>query len=114
MKLATLVRLVCQPSCAAVLLVLTGATVSTVDAQARAETGLIMAVDAEKNTLTLETRAGLKQVPVAITATIRGDHGEVLTLGDLKPGDAVAYTTGSETATSLHVARQFWAVPSGR
>jgi len=62
----------------------------------------------------LETQGGLKQVPVAIAATIRGDHGEVLKLGDLKPGDAVAYTTGSETATSLHVTRQFWAVPTER
>ena len=31
-----------------------------------------LAVDAEKNTLMLETRDGVKQVPVAIAATIRG------------------------------------------
>jgi len=59
-----------------------------------------LAVDAEKNTLMLETRDGVKQVPVAIAATIRGAHGEVLTFGDLKPGDAVAYTTVSEIATN--------------
>lgn len=110
MKLATLARFVCYPSCAAVLLVLTGATASAVHAQA----GLVIEIDAGKNTLLLETQSGLKQVPVAIAATIRDDHGEVLKLGDLKPGDAVAYTTGSETATRLQVARQFWAVPFER
>src|SRR6266849_6410808 len=114
MKLATLARLVFYPSCAAVLLVLTGAPASAVDAQAGAEVGLIVAVDVGTNTLMVETRGGAKQVPVADAATIRGDHGEVLALGDLKPGDAVAYTRGSDTATSLYDARQFWAVPSER
>lgn len=113
MKLATLARLVFHPSCA-VVLVLTGATVPAVHAQAGPEAGLVIAVDAGKNTLVLETRAGVKRVPVAGAATIRGDHGEMLKLGDLNPGDAIAYTTGSETATSLHVARQFWAVPNER
>jgi hypothetical protein len=112
MKLATLARLVFHPSCA-VVLVFMGATTPAI-AQAGPEAGLVIAVDAGKNTLVLETRAGLKQVPVAVAATIRGDHGEVLKLADLNPGDAIAYTTGSETATSLHVAREFWAVPSGR
>jgi hypothetical protein len=95
-----------------VLLVVTGAMVSAAEAQTIAETGLVVAVNAEKNALTLETRGGSKQVPVAAAATIRGDHGEVLALGDLKPGDAVAYTRGSDTATSLRVARHFWAVPT--
>ena len=113
MKLATLARLVFHPSCA-VVLVLTGATASAVHAQAGPEAGLVIAVDVRKNTLMLETRSGLKQVPVAVAATIRGDHGEMLELGDLKPGDAVAYRTGSDIATTLHVARQFWAVPSER
>ena len=114
MKPVTLARFVSHLLGAAVLLVLTGATTSAVDAQVGAEPGLLTAVDVGKNTLMLETRSGLKQVPVAVAATIRGDHGEVLTLDDLKPGDAVAYTRGSQTATSLHVARQFWAVPSER
>ena len=112
MKLLTLMPLLLHASCAALPGVLVVATGSTVQAQVNAGEGLVMAVDVGKNTMVLETRSGLKQVLVAATAAIRGDHGEVLALGDLKPGDAVAYRTGSDTATSLHVASHFWAVPS--
>jgi hypothetical protein len=48
---------------------------------------------------------------VAPGAIIRGDHGEAIALGDLRPGDAVAYDFAADRATHLRVARQFWAVP---
>ena len=112
MKLLTLMPLLLHASCAALPGVLVVATGSTVQALVDPGEGLVMAVDVGQNTMVLETRSGLKHVPVAAAATIRGDHGEVLALGDLKPGDAVSYKTGSDSATGLHVAKQFWAVPS--
>jgi hypothetical protein len=96
-------------SCAALVIVL--ANGSVVLAEARAGVGLITAVDLATNTVVLETRIGPQQVRVAATATIRGDHGAVLSIRDLAPGDAVSYHTASDTATSLRVARQFWAIP---
>ena len=75
-------------------------------------TGLVRAVDAGTNTLVLETRSGAKRVHVARIATIRDDHDNALALGEIKPGDAVAYDVEAGAATVLHVARQFWAIPS--
>src|SRR5437763_1090024 len=75
-------------------------------------TGLVRAVDAGTNTLVLETRSGAKRVHVARIATIRDDHDKALALGEIKPGDAVAYEVAAGAATVLHVARQFWAIPS--
>src|SRR5438105_9501459 len=74
-------------------------------------TGLVRAVDAGTNTLVLETRSGAKRVHVARIATIRDDHDNALALGEIKPGDAVAYDVEAGAATVLHVARQFWAIP---
>ena len=111
MKLLTLMRLLLHASRAALPVVLVCATDSTVHAQVGAGVGLVMAVYVGTNTLALETESGLRHVLVAATALIRGDHGEVLALGDLTPGDAVSYQAVSDTATSLHAARQFWALP---
>jgi hypothetical protein len=71
----------------------------------------VSAVDVARNTLVLETRTGFQSVLVAPTATIRGDHGNSLTLSDMRPGDGVTYHVVSGAVTSLHVARQFWTVP---
>ena len=114
MRIFTLPHRWLHVSCAALPLICVGATASAVHAQAKAGAGLVIAVDAGTSTISLETRSGVQRVPVAAAATIRGDHGEVLRLGDLKAGDAVSYRTGSDTATSLHVARQFWSLPSER
>ena len=114
MRLLTLMRLLLHASCAALPVVLVVATESAVHAQVSAGGGLVIAVNLGKSALVLETRSGLQQVLVAATATIRGDHGEVLTLGALQAGDAVSYRAVSEIATSLRVARQFWALPSER
>jgi len=82
-------------------------------AHVSAGTGLVRAVDAGTNTLVLETRSGAERVHVARAATIRDDHDAVLALGEIRPGDAVAYyEIASGDATVLHVARQFWAIPS--
>ena len=81
-------------------------------ARERAGTGLVREVDAGTNTLVLETRSGAQRVHVAAAATIRDDHEEALALGEIRPGDAVAYEVASGDATVLHVARQFWAIPS--
>jgi hypothetical protein len=62
--------------------------------------------------LTLETRRGSQRVVVAPTAAIVDDHDRSLALGDIPPGDAVAYDAGSGRITNVHVARQFWAIPS--
>jgi hypothetical protein len=102
MKLRTVVHL---------SLVLVLATGSVVHGQVHTGVGLITAVDFATNTLVLETRTGRQQVRVAATASIRDDHGAVLSIRDLSPGDAVSYQTASDTATSLQVARQFWAIP---
>ena len=74
--------------------------------------GLVRAVDVGTNTLVLETGSGARQVHVAPAAAIRDDHGEALALGEIRPGDAVAYEGASGAAAELHVARQFWAIPS--
>ena len=81
-------------------------------ARESAGTGLVREVDARTNTLVLETRSGAQRVHVAAAATIRDDHDGALGLGEIRPGDAVAYEVVSGDATVLHVARQFWAVPS--
>jgi len=74
--------------------------------------GLVRTVDADTNTLVLETRSGTQRIHVAPAATIRDDHADTLTLGEIAPGDAVAYEVTAGAATALHVAREFWAVPS--
>lgn len=81
-------------------------------AQLSAGAGLVTAVDIGRNALVLETRAGSRSVLVASNATIRDDHGRALGLGDIRPGDAVSYQVVAGQATSLDVARQFWAIPS--
>ena len=74
--------------------------------------GLVRGVDVATSTLTLETRSGSQQVAVAPTAAIRDDHDRALALRDINPGDAVVYQGGYGPATNLHVAKQFWAIPS--
>ena len=81
-------------------------------AHVSAGTGLVRAVDAGMNTLVLETRSGAQRVHVASAATIRDDHDDTLALGEIAPGDAVAYEVTAGAATVLHVAREFWAIPS--
>jgi hypothetical protein len=81
-------------------------------AHVSAGTGLVRAVDAGTNTLVLETRSGAQRVHVAPGATIRDDHDHTLALGEIRPGDAVTYEVTAGTATLLHVARGFWAIPS--
>ena len=81
-------------------------------AHVSAGTGLVRAVDAGTNTLVLETRSGTQRVHVAPAATIRDDHEDTLALGEIAPGDAVAYEVTAGAATVLHVAREFWAIPS--
>ena len=84
---------------------------SAVHAQARGGAGVITSVDLATNTLVFETRTGTQHLRLTATATIRDDHGAVLSIRDLAPGDAVSYVTGSETVAGLRVARQFWAIP---
>lgn len=79
-------------------------------AQVRVGAGLITAVDLDMNTLVLETRNGPRQIRLAAAAAIRGDHGQTLSIRDLRPGDAVSYQT-ADVATSVWVASQFWAIP---
>ncbi len=82
-------------------------------AHVSAGTGLVSAVDAGTNTLVLETRSGAQRVHVSRAATIRDDHDAALAVGEIRPGDAVAYSEiASGDATVVHVARQFWAIPS--
>ena len=81
-------------------------------AQASVGVGLVTAVDVVTRTLTLETRSGSQRVTVAPTAAIDDDHGRALAFRDINPGDAIVYQRGSGSATSVHVARQFWAIPS--
>jgi hypothetical protein len=81
-------------------------------AHAGAGTGLVRAVDAGTNTLVLETRSGAQRVHVSPAAAIRDDHDNALALGEIRPGDAVAYEVASGAAAEMHVARQFWAIPS--
>jgi hypothetical protein len=81
-------------------------------AQANSGAGLVRTLDVDRNIVVLETRTGSQSVLVAPTATIRDDHGNTLTLGDMRPGDAVTYQLVSGAVSSLHVARQFWAIPN--
>jgi hypothetical protein len=81
-------------------------------AHVSAGTGLVRAVDADTNTLVLETRSGTQRIHVAPAATIRDDHDDALALGEIAPGDAVAYEVTAGAAIVLHVAREFWAIPS--
>jgi len=80
-------------------------------AQESVGVGLVTGVDVATSTLTLETRSGSQRVYVAPTAAIRDDHDRALALCDINPGDAVAYQGDSGPATSVHIARQFWAIP---
>jgi hypothetical protein len=106
MRSTTFVRLLIA-SWAALAIVLVGGFV--VHAQAGAGVGLITAVDLATNTLVLETRTGSETVRVAPTATIYADHGAMLSIRDLAPGDAVSYQAAPDTV--VRVARQFWAIP---
>ena len=112
MKLLTPARVVLSALSAVLPAALVCASAYTVDAQTGAGAGLIVAVDVGKNTLVLETRDGVRHVTVAPAAAIRGDHGEALAFGELRPGDAVSYPPGSDSVTTLRVARQFWALPA--
>ena len=85
-----------------------------VAAQVHGGRGLVIAVDPPNGTLVLDTTSGPQRIRVAPRATIVGDHGQVLTLIGVAPGDAVSYQLGSDHATSLRVASQFWAVPGQR
>lgn len=100
-------------SCAVLLLGLVLAGASAAHAQAGG-VGLVVAVDVDARTLTLETRSGMRRLPVSAEATIRGERDEPIAFRDLQPGDAVSYRTGSDTATRLHVVSQFWAIPAER
>src|SRR5438552_18803773 len=80
-------------------------------AQGSIGVGLVSGVDIAASTLRLETRNGPQRVVVAPTGGIRDDHGRALGLGDINLGDAVSYEGVSGLATSLRVARQFWAIP---
>ena len=81
-------------------------------AQKSTGVGLVTGVDVATSTLTLETRSGSQRVFVAPTAAIRDAHDRALALSDINPGDAVAYQGAFGPATSLRIARQFWAIPS--
>jgi hypothetical protein len=96
--------------CAALLSVLMSAL--AVCAQANSGAGLVRTLDVGRNILTVETRTGSQSVLVPPTATIRDDHGNALTLGDMRPGDAVTFQVVSGAVTSVRVARQFWAIPN--
>jgi hypothetical protein len=96
--------------CAALLPVFMSAL--AVPAQVNSGAGLVRTVDVGRNTLTVETRTGSQSVLVPPTATIREDHGNALLLRDIRPGDAVTFQAVSGAVTSLHVARQFWAIPN--
>jgi hypothetical protein len=99
---------------AASLWILILSMAAAVYSQEAAGTGLVTAVDVARNTLVLATRTGSKEILVAPTATIREDHGRALAFSDIRPGDAVAYQVSSGSATRLHVARDFWAIPTER
>ena len=86
--------------------------VGVTPAHVNAGTGLVSEVDADTNTLVLETRSGVERVHAARAATIRDGHDDALALGEIKPGDAVAYEGAAVAATALHVVSQFWAIPS--
>lgn len=83
-------------------------------AQDNTGTGLVIAVDVGRNTLMLEIQSGPKAVLVPPSAAIRDDHGQALAFSDIRPGDAVAYQVASGTVINVHVARQFFAIPTER
>jgi hypothetical protein len=76
-----------------------------------AGTGLVRSVDANTDILVLDTPSGVQRVHVAQDAAIHDEHDDMLTLGQIKPGDAVSYELTSGAANALHVTRQFWAIP---
>jgi hypothetical protein len=76
-----------------------------------AGTGLVRSVDANTDILVLDTPSGVQRVHVAQDAAIHDEHDDMLTLGQIKPGDAVSYELTSGAAIELHVTRQFWAIP---
>ena len=76
-----------------------------------AGTGLVRSVDANTDILVLDTPSGVQRVHVAQDAAIHDEHDDMLTLGQIKPGDAVSYELTSGAAIALHVTRQFWAIP---
>jgi hypothetical protein len=76
-----------------------------------AGTGLVRSVDANTDILVLDTPSGVQRVHVAQDAAIHDEHDDMLTLGQIKPGDAVSYDLTSGAANALHVTRQFWAIP---
>ena len=79
--------------------------------QANAGTGLVRSVDVHTDILVLDTPSGVQRVHVAQDAAIHDEHDDTLTLGQIKPGDAVSYELTSGAAIELHVTRQFWAIP---
>ena len=87
---------------------------AAVHAQENTGVGLVTAVDVTRNTLTLATRTGSKEILVAPTAAIRDDHGRAIAFNDIRAGDAVACQVSSGSASRLRVARQFWAIPPER
>lgn len=76
-----------------------------------AGTGLVRSVDTNTDILVLDTPSGVQRVHVAQDAAIHDEHDDMLTLGQIKPGDAVSYELTSGAANALHVTRQFWAIP---
>jgi hypothetical protein len=85
---------------------------SAVAAAEHTATGLVRSVDADADMLVLDTASGVQRVHVAHNAAIHDEHDDVLTLRQIRPGDAVAYEMTSSGAIDLHVTRQFYAVPS--
>jgi hypothetical protein len=77
-----------------------------------AGTGLVTSVDADTDTLVLDSGTGVQRIHVAHDAAIHDEHDNVLTLRQIRSGDAVSYELKSGAAVDLHVARQFWAIPS--
>ena len=99
----------------AVLFVVAAGTLwSPVGAQPSSGMGLVVAVDLERRAVELETGPEPRVTLSLATATILDDHGRPLSLTEIRPGDAVSYEATAGRATSLRVARQFWAVPTRR
>lgn len=84
---------------------------SRVSDHVSAGTGLVRSVDANTDILVLDTPSGVQRVHVAQDAAIHDEHDDMLTLGQIKPGDTVSYEPTSGAAIELHVTRQFWAIP---
>ena len=81
-------------------------------AQAALRRGLVIDVEEGRRALTLETRAGRREISIVAGAAISDDHGQPLMLQELWPGDAVAYRGRADGVTEIRVARQFWAIPA--